>query len=43
MAIKKLTEAGFKDIDVKSIEGGIINYYYLFFTDDSTSEALKEI
>jgi len=24
MAIKKLTEAGFKDIDVKSIEGGII-------------------
>jgi len=29
MAIKKLTEAGFKDIYVKSIEGDIINYYYL--------------
>ena len=29
MAIKKLTEAGFKDIEVKGIEGDIINYYYL--------------
>ena len=29
MAIKKLTEAGFKDIEVKNVEGDIINYYYL--------------
>ena len=29
MAIEKLTEAGFKDIEVKSIEGDIINYYFL--------------
>jgi 2-polyprenyl-3-methyl-5-hydroxy-6-metoxy-1,4-benzoquinol methylase len=29
MAIKKLTEAGFKGIKVKEVEGDIINYYYL--------------
>jgi 2-polyprenyl-3-methyl-5-hydroxy-6-metoxy-1,4-benzoquinol methylase len=29
MAIKKLTEAGFKGIKGKEVEGDIINYYYL--------------
>ena len=29
LAVKKLTEAGFKDIKVKNVEGDIINYYYL--------------
>jgi Zn-dependent membrane protease YugP len=29
LAVKKLTEAGFKDIKVKNIEGDIMNYYYL--------------
>jgi 2-polyprenyl-3-methyl-5-hydroxy-6-metoxy-1,4-benzoquinol methylase len=29
MAMKKLTEAGFKRIKVKEVEGDIINYYYL--------------
>lgn len=29
MAIKKLTKAGFKDIEVKTVEGDIINYYYI--------------
>ncbi|MFN2434358.1 MAG: class I SAM-dependent methyltransferase [Nitrososphaeraceae archaeon] len=29
LAINKLTEAGFKDIKVKNVEGDIINYYYL--------------
>lgn len=29
LAVKKLDEAGFKDIKVKNIEGDIMNYYYL--------------
>jgi ubiquinone/menaquinone biosynthesis C-methylase UbiE len=29
MAIKKLTELGFKDIEVKNVEGDIMNYYYI--------------
>ena len=29
LAVKKLTEAGFKDINVKNVEGDIMNYYYL--------------
>ncbi len=29
LAVKKLDEAGFKDIEVKNIEGDIMNYYYL--------------
>jgi hypothetical protein len=29
LAVKKLTEAGFKDINVKSVEEDIMNYYYL--------------
>lgn len=29
MAIKKLTESGFKDIEVKNVEGDIMNYYYI--------------
>ena len=29
LALKKLTEAGFKDIEVKTIDGDIINYYYV--------------
>jgi 2-polyprenyl-3-methyl-5-hydroxy-6-metoxy-1,4-benzoquinol methylase len=29
LAINKLTEAGFKDIKVKNIEGDIMNYYYV--------------
>jgi Zn-dependent membrane protease YugP len=29
LAVKKLTEAGFKDINVMNVEGDIINYYYL--------------
>ena len=29
LAVKKLTEAGFKDTKVKNVEGDIINYYYL--------------
>jgi 2-polyprenyl-3-methyl-5-hydroxy-6-metoxy-1,4-benzoquinol methylase len=29
LAVKKLNEAGFKDIKVKNVEGDIINYYYL--------------
>jgi 2-polyprenyl-3-methyl-5-hydroxy-6-metoxy-1,4-benzoquinol methylase len=29
LAVNKLTEAGFKDIKVKNIEGDIMNYYYM--------------
>ena len=29
LAVKKLDEAGFKDIKVKNIEGDVMNYYYL--------------
>jgi 2-polyprenyl-3-methyl-5-hydroxy-6-metoxy-1,4-benzoquinol methylase len=29
LAVKKLDEAGFKDIKVKNIDGDIMNYYYL--------------
>lgn len=29
LAVNKLTEAGFKDIKVKNIEGDIMNYYYV--------------
>ena len=29
LAINKLTEAGFKDIKVKNVEGDIMNYYYV--------------
>lgn len=29
LAVKKLTEAGFKDINIKNVEGDIMNYYYL--------------
>lgn len=29
LAVKKLTEAGFKDIIVKNVEGDIMNHYYL--------------
>lgn len=29
MAIKKLIDAGFKDVEVKTVQGDIINYYYL--------------
>ena len=29
LAVNKLTEAGFKDIKVKNVEGDIMNYYYV--------------
>ena len=29
LAVNKLTEAGFKDIKVKDVEGDIMNYYYV--------------
>ncbi len=29
LAVNKLTEAGFKDIKVKTVEGDIMNYYYV--------------
>ena len=29
LAVNKLTEAGFKDIKVKNVEGDIMNYYYI--------------
>jgi len=29
MAVKKLIDAGFKDVEVKNVQGDIINYYYL--------------
>ena len=29
LAVNKLTEAGFKDIKIKNVEGDIMNYYYV--------------
>ncbi len=29
MAVKKLIDTGFKDVEVKNVNGDIINYYYI--------------